>query len=69
MRRKGTRKYIVREQLRDHLRSPQDVWHLLMASSLCLLGWHCRPASRVRKFNGGNPVLLCCHCRMIVARE
>ncbi len=39
---------------------------MIRAYTLCLIGWHCAPRKRVRKYDGGRCPLLCCYCRLIV---
>lgn len=62
-------RYTWRDRWLDRPRTPADAWHLLMASTVCKAGRHSGPGHRVPKFNGGNPVQLCCHCRVIVKYE
>lgn len=57
------------DRWRDRPRTLADAWHLAMELTLCKAGRHSRPGNRVRKFNGGSPVQLCCHCRVIVEYE
>lgn len=62
-------RYTWRDRWRDRPRTLTGAWDLLMACTLCKAGHHSGPGHRIRKFNGGNPVQLCGHCRVIVKYE
>lgn len=55
-----------RDRWHDRPRTLADAGHLLMELTLCKAGRH---RDGERKFNGGNPVRLCAHCRVIVRYE
>lgn len=56
----------LRQRWRDRPRTPAGYWHLARELTSCKLGRH---KDGERKFNGGSPVRLCAHCRVIVRYE